>query len=230
MRKLFLSLLFLSSISIAALAQKGRVYVATNFTGISYSLPVNLQVVIGDKYEIKAVGSVEDVDLIVVEKNGNSLILKSKSGRHRFDSDTKIYVSLPKLSMISSAGSGRINVNDVVKGESLEVSLAGSGEIQLQAVDLGEISVSVAGSGNVKVGEHSKVNLGVYKIAGSGNISFLALQAKNVNVNIAGSGNVNAYASEKLTVKIVGSGNVTCTGSPKSVDKVKFGSGSVNIR
>jgi len=230
MRKLFLSLLFLSSISIAALAQKGRVYVAADFTGISYSLPVNLQVVIGDKYEIKAVGSVEDIDLIVVEKSGNSLILKSKSRRHRFDSDTKIYVSLPKLSMISSAGSGRINVNDVVKGESLEVSLAGSGEIQLQAVDLGEISVSVAGSGNVKVEEHSKVNLGVYKIAGSGNISFLALQAKNVNVNIAGSGNVNAYASEKLTVKIVGSGNVTCTGSPKRVDKVKFGSGSVNIR
>lgn len=203
---------------------------AADFTGISYSLPVNLQVVIGDKYEIKAVGPVEDIDLIVVEKSGNSLILKSKSGRHRFDSDTKIYVSLPKLSMISSAGSGRINVNDVVKGESLEVSLAGSGEIQLQAVDLGEISVSVAGSGNVKVEEHSKVNFGVYKIAGSGNISFSALQAKNVDVNIAGSGNVNAYASEKLTVKIVGSGNVTCTGSPKSVDKVKFGSGSVNIR
>lgn len=230
MRKLFLSLLFLYSISIPALAQKGRVYVAADFTGISYSLPVNLQVVIGDKYEIKAVGSVEDIDLIVVEKNGNSLILKSKSGRHRFDSDTKTYVSLPKLSMISSAGSGRINVNDVVKGESLEVSLAGSGEIQLQAVDLGEISVSVAGSGNVKVEEHSKVNLGVYKIAGSGNISFSALQAKNVDVNIAGSGNVNAYASEKLTVKIVGSGNVTCTGSPKSVDKVKFGSGSVNVK
>lgn len=230
MKRLLLSVFFIISIMLVASAQKGRVYVVQNFIGISYSLPVNLQVSISDKYEVKASGPAEDIDNIVVEKNGNSITIKSKSNRHRFDSDTRLYVSLPVLSKISMSGSGNISVNGVVKSESLTVDLAGSGDIQFQAMDINKASISVAGSGNVKLKDSSKATYGIYRVAGSGDISFTALQAKKVDVNIAGSGNVKAFASEDLNVKIAGSGNLTCTGSPKNVEKMKFGSGSVTIK
>lgn len=229
-KKLLFSLGLLLMSCAFSFAQKGRVYVADNFTGIKFVLPVELNVTMGSKFEVKAVGSHEDIDWIVVEKNGNSLYIKSKSGRHHYDSDTKIFITLPKLENLSLAGSGDVNVRGEVSGNSLNVNIAGSGDINLDRIATDSFDASISGSGSVSVGDGSKSNSADYKIFGSGSISTRALVAKIVRVNIAGSGDVVAFASENLYVKIAGSGNVECYGNPKNVDKVKFGSGSISIR
>jgi hypothetical protein len=213
-------------------AQKGRVYVTDSFDGIRYSLPVDLNITIGSKYEVKAVGTSEDINYIVVEKDGSSINIKikSKSGHHRFDGGTKIYVILPRLANLSLAGSGNIFVKGNAKGGSLSVNIAGSGSIDIERIAVDDFDVNVSGSGNIKVYENSSVNNAKYRIAGSGSIYSRTVMAKSVEANIAGSGNISAYASENLSAKIAGSGNVECLGNPKNVEKAKFGSGSISIR
>lgn len=231
-KKLLFSLGLLLMSCAFSFAQKGRVYVADNFDGIKFALPVELNVSIGSKFEVKAIGSPEDVDWIVIEKKGSTLIIKSKSkfGHHRFESKTKVHVTLPRLEELSLAGSGDIFVKGDLKGSSLYVSVAGSGDIAIEKITVESFKVNVSGSGDVKVGDRSTTTSAEYKIAGSGSISSRNVMAQSVEVNIAGSGDVNAYASEKLVVKIAGSGNVECFGNPKNVDKVKFGSGSISIK
>lgn len=229
-KKLLFSLSLLLMSCAFSFAQKGRVYVVDNFDGIKFVLPVELNVTIGSKFEVKAVGSREDIDWITVEKEGNSLCFKSKSGRHHFGGDTKIFVTLPILENLSLAGSGDVNVRGDVKVSSLNVNIAGSGDIIIDKLSTDRFEANVSGSGSIKVGSGSTSNSTDYNIFGSGSISTRALIAKMVSVNIAGSGDVVAFATESLSVKIAGSGNVECYGNPKNVDKVKFGSGSISIR
>jgi len=231
-KKLLFSLGFLLMSSAFSFAQKGRVYVANDFDGVNFSLPVELNVSIGSKYEVKAIGTSDDIDWIVIEKNGSSLNIKSKSkfGHHRFDRETKLYVTLPRLENLSLAGSGDIYVKGEVAVNTLRINVAGSGNVTIEKVSVDNFDVNVSGSGNVKISNRSSANSAEYKIAGSGSISSRNVVAKSVEVNIAGSGDVNTYASENLSVKIAGSGNVECLGNPKNVEKVKFGSGSISVK
>jgi len=219
----------LAALSVAAFAQKGRVFVASDFDGIRYSLPVQLSVTIGSKFEVKAVGTAEDIDWMVVEKEGSSLVVKSKRGNHRFDRDTRFYITMPAVENISLAGSGDITVFGDIKSDSFKANVAGSGDIRAEKVFVQKFSANVSGSGGIKIANGSASSAD-YNIAGSGTISARGLEAKDVDVNIAGSGDVIAFATDNLKVKIAGSGNVDCYGNPKNVEKMKFGSGSISIK
>ena len=106
------------------------------------------------------------------QKNGSSLNIKSKSkfGHHRFDRGTKVYVTLPRLENLSLAGSGDIYVKGDVKGSSLQVNVAGSGQIAMQKISVDNFDVNVSGSGNLGT-NRSSANSAEYKVAGSGSIS-----------------------------------------------------------
>jgi Protein of unknown function (DUF2807). len=229
MKRIILSLLLLSFISVG-FAQKGRVYVVKDFSQIAVSLPVNIQITLADKFEVKSVGTSNDIEQIVVEMSGNTLFLKSESGRHNFDKNTTVYITLPTVERISQSGSGNISVAGVARCQNLDINLAGSGEILLSAINVENFSVTLSGSGNVRVSEKSEASKLRLRIAGSGNLMFATISASDVDVNIAGSGNATVRASESLSVRIAGSGNVDCSGNPKKLDKVVFGSGRVSIQ
>lgn len=230
MKNTLLSILMLLSFAQFSLAQKGRVYVAQDFKSISYSLPVDLEVNVGIKFSVKAIGISEDIDKIVIEKDGDVLVVKATSGRHRFDSDTKIYVSMPAINGISVAGSGNVLISGDINSNSFDANIAGSGDIKIESLRASKTQVNVSGSGNVRVLSDSQVKVADYRIAGSGNIFADKVRALQVEANIAGSGNIKAFATDVLKAKIAGSGNIDCFGNPKSVEKLKFGSGNINIR
>ena len=120
------------------------------------------------------------------------------------------------------AGSGRLAVDKVdgdFKGE-----VAGSGNLQIAAVNGGAVEFEIAGSGEVSVA--GKAQSTKIVIAGSGDVDASGLAATTADVSIAGSGNVRANASDTASVQIKGSGNVAITGGAKcSVSKA--GSGNV---
>ena len=229
-KKLTLTSIAFFALVFFSFAQRGRVYVADNFSGIQYSVPVNLYITISSKYEVKVEGVTEDIDWLIVEKNGADLKIRTKRGSHRFDKNTRIYVSMPALENISLAGSGSITTEGIVKGRNLSLDLAGSGSVHLDAVNVENIAASISGSGNIEVDSKSAAVNAVLKIAGSGSINVNKIQAKNAEISIAGSGDVSAYASENCSIKVAGSGNVECFGNPKNSEKMKYGSGTITIK
>ncbi len=137
--------------------------------------------------------------------------------------DLTIYITLPEIEDISLGGSGTISTEDTFTTGNCNISLGGSGSLQLN-LDAQRISTSLGGSGNIKLaGQSDEINISV---AGSGDIYALGLEVKECHVSIAGSGDVEISVTDELAVSTVGSGDVRYKGFP-SIEKSSIGSGDV---
>lgn len=118
--------------------------------------------------------------------------------------DINLYITVPDLYLINLAGSGNIRNDNDLNLSDLEVSISGSGNVDL--------------SGEVE-------NLDVM-VTGSGNMRLFELLAIRTNVRITGSGNVEVSARDQLIVTITGSGTVFYQGNP-SISTQITGSGNL---
>ena len=113
-----------------------------------------------------------------------------------------------------------------IQGPALrEVSLDGSGDIDLDEVDQPSLHVSIAGSGNVQGKGHVK-DLDI-SIAGSGDAALAELLSDSATVRIAGSGNADIAPKLSADVSVTGSGDVTLHTSPEKLKTRIAGSGGV---
>ena len=164
-------------------------------------------------------------------RSGNTLKVRWKreggwgNGWQNMQSRSKVLitVTVPKLSAVSVAGSGDVRV-EAFNTPSLQLSLSGSGDARLEGLTTEELGVRVSGSGDVTgKGSAAKVKI---SIAGSGDVRLNELRADEVSVSIAGSGDAAVNAQKTLSVSIAGSGDVTYVGDAQVKSSVA-GSGTV---
>lgn len=126
---------------------------------------------------------------------------------------------------VSLAGSGKIDVA-AVNGP-LSLDIAGSGKVNIGPVN-GPVKASIAGAGTAAIGNISGgLNL---DIAGSGDITAASVNGR-VSVDIAGSGSVKIATgtANPLHVDIIGSGNFEFGGLAIDPRISALGSGSVKL-
>jgi len=208
-----------------------RQYQVGGFTRIEVAGPYDVNVRTGADVSVSARGSEKLLERTIVEVKGDKLLIRPEKDKWwgnigwKGDSKATFSVTLPQIRGAAIAGSGDIRVNEV-RGESFEGSIAGSGALDLGALDVRQLKLSIAGSGDARA-KGGRATRAEYEIAGSGEVDAAAVQAQDVQVSIAGSGDVRAQASGAAKVDIVGSGDVTLTGGAKcSVSKA----GSGNVR
>ncbi|MFL9482948.1 head GIN domain-containing protein [Chitinophagaceae bacterium LWZ2-11] len=179
----------------------------------------------GPAASVKIEGDANLLSYVVTEQRDGFLVIKTKehinlSSEH----DIKIIITTPKLEEISLTGSGNITGNSkFTDGDRLKVSIAGSGDVSLEA-NTPKVEASIAGSGSITIKGETKD--AVVRISGVGDYKGDSLKAENVEVHIAGSGNVKVFADAKLDVHIAGSGDVYYKGTP-SITQHIAGSGGI---
>lgn len=138
------------------------------------------------------------------------------------DRETVVRIALPAASKLAVAGSGRMSAEKLAKDG--EVSIAGSGRLEIAQVDGGKLKVSIAGSGRLAAdGRADALEL---SIAGSGSCDAEGLVAEEASVHIAGSGDAIFTCNGEVAAHLMGSGNVIVRGSARcSVHSM--GSGTV---
>ena len=134
-----------------------------------------------------------------------------------------ITLDMAQLRALSIAGSGDVQV-EAMKTPSVEASIAGSGDIRFTDLDSDRLGLRVAGSGDVTATGRTG-NLEV-SVAGSGDVRVKGLVAQDVKISIAGSGDAQVQAVRTLKVSVSGSGDVGYIGSPEISISVA-GSGKV---
>jgi len=161
---------------------------------------------------------------IVDGKKGRTLEISPKRGYEvQGTVRPEIVLDLAQLRNISVAGSGDVRVEAMKTGE-VSASVAGSGDVLFVDLSSERLGVKVAGSGTVTAhGRSSSLNL---SIAGSGDVRARGFLAEEVKVSIAGSGDAEVNASKALKVSIAGSGDVGYLGSPE-ISTSMAGSGRV---
>jgi hypothetical protein len=141
--------------------------------------------------------------------------------------DINIYVTSPLISKIELSGSGNIEA-DSVSGNSLELDVSGSGNIQTHFFGK-DFNSTISGSGKMDILANCETV--ETEISGSGHINLEAFGCKTTNVTISGSGKAELTgSSDKATLKILGSGKISAYEFPVNEAEVKIsGAGDVYV-
>ncbi|KAA9331411.1 DUF2807 domain-containing protein [Hymenobacter busanensis] len=197
------------------------------FTHLSLSTSAEVEVRQGASQKVEVQATPADLaELETVVKDGRLTIrAKDHTGMNwrSFKGPVKVFVTMPTISALSVAGSGRMTALDVVKNDKLKLSVSGSGRLQVP-VQAQQLTSSISGSGSMKL-SGSAPAFEVH-VSGSGSIQAAELRAEAVAVHISGSGNCQVQASQTLDAHIAGSGNVRYAGSPRITQHIS-GSGRV---
>ena len=207
-----------------------RNFQVSNFEEIAVAGPYDVTVRTGANPSVSAQGPEKVLDQAVVEVKGDKLVIRSENhglfswswGSH---GKTTFTVTVPQLRKAALAGSGDLQIN-AVKGDSFEGALAGSGDLGVGSVEVQSLKLGLAGSGDAKIGG-GKAQLAEYKIVGAGDVDARNVTTQQLKISIAGSGDVKGKATGTADVSIMGSGDVDITGGAKCT-VTKHGSGDVN--
>jgi hypothetical protein len=196
------------------------------FTEISLRTSANVYLTQGDTQKVEISGSQDDMDRLETKVRDGQLIIDTYNQRNSWSglSDVDIYITVKTLEALAVAGSGDMVSRGNFKCDDLDISVAGSGDLEFET-DAKNIDISIAGSGSVELKGSSSNNK--VSIAGSGKLDAEELVANEYRISIAGSGKCTVHAKEEISSKITGSGSVYYKGDPKRVNNNSNGSGKI---
>ncbi|NDW09511.1 GIN domain-containing protein [Dysgonomonas sp. 520] len=167
---------------------------------------------------------VEEFDEIIIQGSSDVVCAQSKVGQSyvRIDETTFYQIKERKL-ILKNNGRSTIYAESPFLSE---VTLNGSGKIEMKDIKLGPVSASINGSGYIKM--KGEAESGRLLINGSGNIDANGLKLQVANCKINGSGNIKVRVAQRLDAALNGTGSIKYKGSPKTVNK--SGSKAYNIK
>lgn len=175
-----------------------------NFHSIGLGIKATIYLTQGSQQSVEIEAQQNIIDNLELDVENGSWNIKGKR-RIKEYKDVVIHITVPTVKSLAIGGSGKIvGKNEFKNLEELKVSIGGSGEVSL-AGSASSTNISIAGSGKVDIREVGSSSSKV-SIAGSGD-AYVDAKEK-LTVSIAGSGNV--YYSGKPSVKtsVAGSGKV----------------------
>jgi len=197
----------------------------SNYDKIGIAGSFDVKLFKGKEGEITIKADENLMEYIITEVKNGDLKIKTKKGYNIKGSKT-IIIKVPfnDISAVSLAGSGDIYSDDIIDSHDLKLSIAGSGNLDLNVSTKNLIS-SIAGSGNMNLKGDSKEF--TCSIAGSGNINSYNMKAAIAIVKIAGSGNAKVHATKEIHANTAGSGDIYYSGNPSIEKTSSVGSGSI---
>jgi hypothetical protein len=212
------------------LAQQTEERNVGSFSKVSVSGAMDVFLKEGDKEMLTVEAKGIEMDKIITEVDGGELKIKLKDNNWDWwgkNTTVKVYVTYKSLTAIRNSGSSDVVCNSVLKAETFEVKVSGSGNFTGE-VATKDLTVSISGSADVNLkGSADKQDI---SISGSGDLEAKNLEGKNVKVSVSGSGNANVWATESIEARVSGSGDVQYKGNPTKEITKATGSGSVSRR
>ncbi len=180
-----------------------------SFHSIDFSGSFDVVVLPGNSPSVRVEGEDNIVPEILTGVEGGVLRIGSKPDIWiRPTKSLRVYVTAPTLDQIHAAGSGDLSSAGELKGDHMEVSLSGSGnmDLKLQANDL---TAKLHGSGDLKVKMEVSGNFHA-DLAGSGDLEASG-SAGLADLALAGSGDISAkqLAAKAWNTRILGSGDIS---------------------
>ena len=228
-----LPLLFLASSCVAffpleGIVGNGRIVTEqlplSGFTAVKNNTSATVYIVRGASASATVTADENIHEALNVHIENGTLVISTRPGKNIFRySRFSLQVTLPVLSAVSVGGSGDFLIPDKFYGQSVALTIQGSGDIS-GAFDYDRIQAMIMGSGDIKIVGSSKWFNGT--IAGSGGIFGDGMDADRAEVSINGSGSCTLRVSESLDAKIYGSGSIYYYGSP-FISQTDAGSGSL---
>ncbi len=188
----------------------------SSFTAVKLTSSVDVKYVPSDTFAVILRGPKSYIDQLVVKVENGALYIGEKEhadgitiiGFVHDDDDVKVIVKAPKINNVAMYGSGSFECDGTMRSESLTLSIAGSGDIDVKNIEASSVSAEVAGSGDIEA-MLTGVRTTNVRVAGSGDVDFKFRRCGDVNAKIAGSGDVSLSGRiESLSQNVAGSGEI----------------------
>lgn len=199
-------------------------------SGVKYVVnksPARVIVKMGSQDELFVEGDDNLINIVNTSVSNNHLTISiadniSFTPRHTL----VIYVTTNDLKGLKVNSCGDIINSGHISGDALELTIDGSGDIQLANLLYETLNLYVKASGDIKLsGKAKTVNA---EVAGSGDINAKMVRAIESNVTINGRGDCHIFASNKANIKINGSGDVNLFGNPPIVRQLVNAAGMLH--
>ncbi len=177
-----------------------------SFERIESNIGADITVSIGATQSVSLTYDDNLIGYVTTKVKGRKLVIES-SRSFSSSSDCQIKIVVPQLEEVSVGGSGKIEVVGL-DADRFAVELDGSADVMASG-EVGELAIEVNGSGNVDTRD---------------------LVAGEATVEINGSGDVNVMARDYLTATVNGSGDIVYAGNPSQVVRNVEGSGRIRRR
>jgi len=194
-------------------------------TRVALASPDTVIIREGDTLAIDVEGDGDAADRMRFSLSDGTLGLMRTDGNWRGSQTAIVRVTMPMPTELTMAGSGKIEAPGLT-GEA-QITVAGSGTMEVARIDADRLDVNILGSGSTKgAGRTDRLDLNV---AGSGSADLSRLEVGQAEVNVMGSGDASFASDGKVEANIMGSGDVTVYGRAScTVNAV--GSGTLNCR
>jgi hypothetical protein len=210
-----------------ASAQSGQVRSVSGYNSIANAGSFAVHVKINGTESLKIDGAdaatLSEIETVVT--GGNLEIRWKRDWRGGHTGKIDVYVTAKSLTALTTSGSGSLDVDGVVHGQQVAVTLSGSGTIS-SAVQAGKLNATISGSGTVSLsGKAGEVEV---TISGSGKLSANSLVTDAAEAMISGSGNAYLTVNKTISASIVGSGNLVYSGNATITSVKTVGSGRIS--
>ena len=164
----------------------------------------------GSKTTVSIYGSDNLVDLLEVSTVNGVLQVNIKKGVKILSGERrlKVIASSPSLNQVDIKGSADVYLKGTIKGNDLNLNIAGSGDIEAENLQYANIFALVKGSGDIDL-KNVKATTVVSEVNGSGDINMKG-SAQKATLTVNGSGDINMKGSaQKATLTVNGSGDIS---------------------
>jgi hypothetical protein len=201
-------------------------------SGVDLATIGNVIIQLGDEESLRIEAEDNLMKYFEIEVRGGTLRISTDptSVNLRPTKPVRFYLTVKELDEVSISGSGDIQVPNL-EAERFSVDIGGSGDVNMGNLNADSLSIDIGGSGDV-LAERVEVLTFEVDINGSGDITLGKLTAENVSLDVNGSGNLwidDGQVSEQ-DIDINGSGNFQAGDMVSETVNIKIGgSGDVTV-
>lgn len=182
----------------------------TDFTGIKLNIDAQVYISQGEVQEVLVKGQRNIIDELETRVRNDIWEIEFDDCIENSDV-LRIFITTPNLNFISNSGSGKIQSEDILKIDNLEIRNDGSGDTEL-SLEAAVTHIRNTGSGKIEI-EGISTTLDA-DINGSGDLEAFDLLVKDAQVEVDGSGDAQVHVTDFLEIRIEGSGDVYYKGEP----------------
>ena len=208
---------------------EGKVYAPGPFDSVVVDGSGQVRLVQGDRDEVFVLGDENAQEGVDIRLVGGRMKI-DLPGSWKFwnnGSGAQVEVRVRHLSRLTLSGANDVLAPGPISGDQLTISMAGSGLVRFDQLQVGRLNFDVSGAGEGQLA--GKVDQLKLSVSGKGKIGAEQLRASSADVSISGVGNAQLWTTSDLRVQISGAGHIEYWGQP-TVKKSISGFGSVDAR
>jgi hypothetical protein len=200
--------------------------ITENFTGIKVSASID---VILEQADTQSVSVTTDSNLlpIIDTKVENGILVVRPNASYSSTNGVKVTVKMPKIESLQASSSSSITTTNTLTGTKIKLDCSSSADI-IATLEVDDIQVEASSSSTVKLsGKALKMTC---TASSSSDINAYKLMANDIVAHASSSATVNIHPILSLKAEASSSADINYEGTPKTVDKTKNSSGSIEAK